>query len=109
LVGTAAIIGFAATLLWLRARWWDRRGKSTEARERYYRKLNVGSSHFFVVFELLIGIGILAKASRGGRPGEYISYALVGLLFVWFAYKRRMQVVKRTRAAGTQASTGSAE
>jgi hypothetical protein len=94
LAATAAIIGLAAAVLWLRDRWWDRKAKSQAERERYQEKLNTGSRYFSVVFDLFIAAAFLIRASRGSRPGEYIFYGLVGVLFIWLAYKSWMRVAK---------------
>jgi hypothetical protein len=84
----AIAVTIAVLLLWMRDRWWDSKGVSSADRDRYQKKLKRGNAWVSIIFDLIVSAGFLAKGSRGGQPGQYITYCLLGLLFLWLGYRR---------------------
>jgi hypothetical protein len=80
-------MGAAALLLWVRDRWWDQEGVSAAKRERYQQKLRRGNAWLSTVFEFTVAVAFLVKAIQRGQIGHYMTYGLLGLLFLWLGYR----------------------
>lgn len=84
----AVAIACAAVLLWLRDRWWDRKGVSAADRKQYHERMRRRNARVASVFHFIVAVGLLWALLRSHVSGRAIGYAAGALVFFWMGFRQ---------------------